>query len=245
MPEHERKRVHNRDGQTPKSAAMKDLIIESISNIAVFAHRARRFTMTDQKIDRFVVQTLSTVFMKDEVTEDEILRILKESEAMIDRARNLYVWSCEAFSKPAEKIRIAPVLPGGFDRAELRVRCAQIEAEVGPRENHDIQYWRRVALSNLATLAYMTTTNISTKRYDIYGFFHKVLSSIADGLSIFELVALVGLIEKEHLNFTSAQVTGNTLVDIPAPSVVRQSKILIISETPSVSDGSSHTGLAG
>lgn len=245
MPEHERRSVHDTDDQALKSIAMKELVARSVSSIAVFAHRARRFTMTDQKIDRFVVETLSAVLMKDDVTEDEILRILKESETMLDRARNLYIWSCEAFSKPIEDIRIAPILTDGLDRAVLMARCAEIEADVSPRESHDIQYWRQVALSNLATLAYMTVTNMSAQQYDIYGFFHKVLSSIADGLSIFELVALVGLIEKEHLNFANAQIAGDTLVDAPSPTCVRQSRILIINEPESVPDGSSHTGLAG
>ena len=236
----------NRDQATvTNTVIMKELLVQSLTNISVFAHRARHLTMTDQKIDQFVVETLAASLRKERMTVDETLDVLIASEKITNRARQLYLWSCEAFSKPTEKINIPPILVDGFDSAGLLAYCAEARSRGDQREYHDIHYWRAITVSKLSVLAQMAQKAVPEKEiFDIFGFFHKILSSLADGLSVFELVALVQLIEKEQFNFINAQIAGNTLVEAPSPlAAVRRSEILVIREPEP--DGSFRTGLAG
>ena len=245
MPTHVNRSVLNPKRRLDESVIMKDLVIHCICNIAGFAHRARRFTMTDNHIDEFVLHTLSTVLTKRQLVVEEVLPVLESCEAILNRAKNLYCWSCEAFSKPIENIHIAPILPDGINRAGLMAHCAALEAERN-HDGHDAHYWKHVAISKLATLAHMGGAVSAELPYDLFEFIHRILFNIAGGLSVFELVALVQLIEKEQLRFINAALAGDTLVEVPSPmSAVRRMEILVINEPAPPPKGSYHTGFAG
>ena len=248
------KQLHKDDftdaGAKRESLISKDLLIEAVTGISLYAHFARQFTMTDRDIDMFVVESLVALGENSPLAAIDMVPYLSRAEEVFERGKNLYLWSCEAFGKTPEKIRATMIATVERDEAG--------PFEIGGNENRrrarrdgqqDVAYWERVCIEKLSSLSGVALKSMAFERVDIdvFGFLHKTLATISRGLSVFELVALAQLVEKEKLKLVAAILAGDTIVEAPSPhAAVRRAEIFVISETPPpASSGSCRTGFTG
>jgi hypothetical protein len=242
-------RARNRQagGSELESGLAKDLLVEAISGVSTYAHHARRFTMIDSSIDAFVAKTLARLSEDRYLTVDETIQLLREVEKLLDRAKNLYHWSCEVFCRPQKEIQ-ATIVPteeldadGFVEKGRARLR----EIRGAKRENQDIRYWEDVCITKLFELSASALKIVGDekKRNGILGFLHKSLSGIAEGRTVFELVAMVQSMEKESMKL----VSESTMEEKPESSETekRQREMSMNSEPAPPNDGSCETGLTG
>ena len=197
----------------------------------------------------FVAETLRSIGDDVQITAVETVPLLIRAETIFEKAKKLYLWSCEAFKKPPKDIRVSMIQTDGLDERTLLEKgdARTQERRQSVTGQQDVGYWERVAFSKLAVVSTIALKSVDVDNLDtgVFAFLHKTITRIAEGLSVFELVALVQLIEKENLKRLNTILAGNTLVAVSFPkAAVRRSEIFIISE-PASPDGSCQTEVTG
>jgi hydroxylamine reductase len=86
-------------GKDPQTAALQDLLVYAVKDIARYAYRARQFNAADHQVDAFVVEALFSTLTNVNFDPKRFGGFIKQAAAMRAKAQGLY----EAAAKRAGK----------------------------------------------------------------------------------------------------------------------------------------------
>lgn len=187
----------------------KHLLLTALKGIAMYAHRARQFTLTDREIDRFTVETLDLAVSDQPMGLERIRQLLDDAEEMRDRAKRLYHWACELFSKPPEH----PDRPTSPDPRQLLFQHEPAQPSAtgkrGPLMCREQLYWEGVCAQKLNMLAQLAIFQLEsgTLAYDICGMVHEQLDYLSKDLSIFNLIDLAVFLDDDPIALLQERVS--------------------------------------
>jgi hydroxylamine reductase len=95
-------------GKDAETAALQDLLVYAVKDIARYAHRARQFHAADRQVDAFVVEALFSTLTNVNFDPQRFGGFLKQAAAMKAKARKLYETAAQKAGKKPE-IPDAPV----------------------------------------------------------------------------------------------------------------------------------------
>ena len=198
---------------------LKDFLIDMLKGVSMYAHRARRFSLTDREIDLFATDAFNAAVSPNSIHINRVQVLLKGVQETRNRAKTLYQWACELYGRKPEvlsgdAIREIPTTP------EETIQKARRLQEIKTSKAREIIYWERVCTQKLGRLSSLATylPDGSVCPCDIYGFLHDTLNALSQNPDKLSLVVLKRKIEQAHHNLAKALVAGDTLTDVPLTS---------------------------
>ena len=169
-------------GKSPEAAALQDLLVCAVKDIAIFAHGARRLGATDPEINAFSVSALFATLTNVNFDSDALEAMIRRAAEVRDRARDLYQQACQAAGKASDLPKGAGLWTPAADREGL-LRQAQ-EASIRDRIEElgetvaGLQELITYGLKGAA--AYLDHARILGKEDDAaYGMLHELLAYLA------------------------------------------------------------------
>jgi hydroxylamine reductase len=89
-------------GKDPQTAALQDLLVYAVKDIARYAHRARQFNAVDHQVDAFVAAALFSTLTNVNFDPQRFGGFIQQAAAMKTRARNLYETAAQRAGKKPE-----------------------------------------------------------------------------------------------------------------------------------------------
>lgn len=203
-----------------QSTAFKDFLLYLLKGISVFAHRCRTAKLTNPAIDRFTAQSLSVITGENPVNMDEYQTMVVEALKVRRIAADLYESACAHNRIEREDLPGPATMEFFTEKETLAAQARGLSAKKLSRDQKDF-YWESVCVDRLGTIGTIIAAEPDsvTREYDVSGFLHKALDYLSKNLSGLELVAMADQLEKARLKIVNALLTGDTLVDIPAPRI--------------------------
>lgn len=210
---------------------VRDLLMGLVETISPIAKAAGRYSVTDKDVDTFTAEVCAAA-CTETLKIQTIRQYMDRADQVRSRVLTLYRWACEALCR-APKSFDTPALSPKDDIPTLAGTIR--ENEMRGRKERGTESWEALCIKKLGAFASILTSaaGFDTNTYNPYAFLHKAICSLAEKPSVFELAALIQLIEKETLILVNLMVAGDTLVDLPSlHSAVRTSKIVVIDKSP-------------
>ncbi len=213
-------------GKEPEVSALMDLLIYSVKGLSMYAHRARELGVKDRDIDIFTIEALFTTVTNVNFDPERLFSLLMKSASLLNKAKNLYESACKKQGKIPEKL----TGPAEWSPANDIEGLIKQGEEVSILKNintlgDDITGLQELILYGLkGSSAYLDHAQIlGQEDDDLYAFFHKTLSYLADNpQNIDELLSTVlecgrvNLQVMELLDKANTQAYGH-----PVPTSVR------------------------
>lgn len=92
-------------GKDPQTAALQDLLIYAVKDIARYAHRAYQLGAKDRDVDVFVVKALFSTLTNVNFDPPRFEEFVAEAARMKDRAQRLYEKSTTQAGHVPEKLQ--------------------------------------------------------------------------------------------------------------------------------------------
>ncbi len=179
----------------------KHLLLTALKGISVYAHQARKFTLTDREIDRFTVETLETAVSDAPMGLDRIRDLLDRALEMRDRSKKLYDWACDLFSKTPEQPESLRSRETADPRHMLisELRSATPNEPKTALKYRERLYWEGVCAQKLSRLANLAVFQLEsgTLTHDICGAVHEILDLMSRDLAVFELIDLAVFLDAD------------------------------------------------
>jgi hydroxylamine reductase (hybrid-cluster protein) len=185
-----------------------------VRGIALYAYGMRRYSATDDQVDRFVVELLAASVSEKKVRSNEVKEMIERAEKIRDRARTLYGWAAEANGRTPRTIDEQFECLSD-DIGELAFKLEQEKQSHYPDDEVQLQFdLCRKRLGAFATLL-LSSQNPSAIGFDAYEFIHRALGTLAYCNTLVELKSLSRYIETKMLMLVHSLMSGGTLVDVP------------------------------
>jgi len=110
-------------GKDPQTAALQDLLVYAVKDIARYAHRAGEWGARDREVDMFVVKALFSTLTNVNFDPQWFQGCMKQAAAMKERAKGLYETAAKKAGKKPETLE-CPV-PWWKDRDDLAALVAR------------------------------------------------------------------------------------------------------------------------
>ena len=203
-------------GDILKSNHLKDYLIYAVRGISMYAHRARRFALTDSDIDLFVANCVSTALSDTPMDVNQACRWLKQVEEVRNRANTLYNWGCDLFGREPDELTDPATLVVIDDHRHV-VQQARLLSLDRSHKSRDQIYWEEACWCQLSRLATMAARSwgADLSRYDIYGFLHETLDCLAEEQKPDVLEELNSRIKEANFKMANVLVAGDTLTKVP------------------------------
>jgi hydroxylamine reductase (hybrid-cluster protein) len=189
----------------------KHLLLTALKGISVYAHKARQFTLTDREIDRFTVETLDKAVSDRPMGLEYIKQLLDTADTMRNRAKKLYHWACELFSKEPKPMSTTAVRRTSID--PRHVLFSSIDSDTIDSEatifNRERLYWEGVCAQKLNTIANLAIFQLEsgTLSHDICGAVHEMLDLLSRDLTVFDLIDLSVYLEADPIALLNERAT--------------------------------------
>ena len=161
-------------GKDPETAILQDLLLYAAKGISMYAHRARVNGVSDQEIDRFVVEALFTTVTNVNFDSDNLVKWLHKAETIKIKARKLYEDSTsnpETLSGPA-------FLPTDKSKSDLinDGELISIESRINKLGKDAAGLQELLTYGLKGTAAYADHARVLGHEDDeVYAFFHKAM----------------------------------------------------------------------
>jgi hypothetical protein len=199
-------------------AHRKHLLVTALKGISMYAHWARQFTFTDREIDLFTLDTLEAAVSDKPMGLDQLQRLLDRADEMRKRAKKLYLWACELFS------RVPETLSGASDeRVCITSKCLPSHAAGKTYSDDDESaavrrerlYWEGVCAQNLNHLAKMALAQpeAGTASSDAAGLVHEALSLLSLKRQTFEIIDLAVFLDEDPTDLLYERRPQEALVE--------------------------------
>jgi hydroxylamine reductase len=213
-------------GKEPEVAALIDMLIYATKGLSMYAHRLRELGVKDHEIDVFTIEALFTTITNVNFDPERYYPILMKAAELRDKAKKLYGDACkkanvtsETLTGPAEWVPahgLDGLIEQGKEVTILKRKESLGEVITGMQEL--IVY----GLKGMA--AYADHAQILGQEDDeVYAFFHKTLSYLADNPSdMDELLATTLKCGEVNLRIMELLDIANTgAYGHPVPTKVR------------------------
>ena len=91
-------------GKSPEVAALQDLLLYALKDIARYAHRARQFGAADKQIDVFVIKALFSTLTNVNFDPARFQQLIKKAAEIKPKAVALYEKAAKKAGKPVEQL---------------------------------------------------------------------------------------------------------------------------------------------
>lgn len=213
-----------------ETSKVRDLLYCLLQNISPIAQAAARYSVTDKEVDVFTAEVCSAVWM-DHLEIKTIRQYTARAAELRSRVTTLYLWACEALCRTPKTFDAPTVSP---EDDVLRLAESIRRSTLLRHKERGTESWEDLCKKKLGAFAAMvlSSTSVDTNTYNPFAFLHKIICSLAAEPSVFELAALVQLVEKETLKLLNLIVAGDTLVDVPSlHAAVRATRIVVIDQS--------------
>jgi hydroxylamine reductase len=212
-------------GKNPETAALQDLLVYAVEGLSQYAHRARKYGVSDREIDVFALKALFSTLTNVNFDPERFQEYLLKAAELRDRAKGLYeAAAAQAGDTPETPAGPATWTPAG-DLAGLvaqgeDVAITERQAALGV----DVAGLQELVMYGLKGLvAYADHAQIlGQESDDVYAYVHEALSFLAD--RPVDVNALVGQALKcgeVNLKVMELLDTANTgAYGHPVPTVV-------------------------
>ncbi len=170
-------------GKDPETAALQDLVMVAVKDIACAAHKAGQLGAVDPELDQFVINALFTTVTNVNFDPDRLAGIIKQAARSFDRSVSLYRDACRQRNVNPEPLHTTTVWNTTTDIDEL-IRLGE-ENGIEQRTavlGEDIVGIQELALYGLkGTAAYAHhAAALGHTDPEANAFFHRALSALAD-----------------------------------------------------------------
>lgn len=186
----------------------------------MYAHRCRLAHLTNPAIDRFVAQSLGKITGENPIDLDEYQALVIEALRIRKIAADLYESACTHNRIQREDLSGPATMEFFTEKETLAAQARGLSAKKFSHDQKDF-YWESVCVDRLGIIGTIIASEPDsvTREYDVSGFLHKALDYLSRNLCGLELVAMADQLEKARLKIVNALLSGDTLVDIPAPRI--------------------------
>ncbi len=213
-------------GKGPEVSALQDLLIHAVKGLSMYAHRARKLSVSDHEIDIFIIRGLFSTVTNVNFDQQRLRELLIEAAELRDKAKQLYENACEKAGDTPETLTgpaawiLADDLDGLIKQGEAVSITSRMEAL-----GDDVTGLQELITYGLkGTAAYIDHARILGEEDDmLYAFFHEALSFLAeDPQDIGELTTLalkcgeINIRAMELLDIANTGTYGH-----PVPTQVR------------------------
>jgi hydroxylamine reductase len=113
-------------GKDPQTAALQDLLIYAVKDIARYAHRAGELGARDRAVDVFVVKMLFTTLTNVNFDPQRFQEWMTEAAAMKERAKKVYEAAAKKAGKSPEKLECPVAWWQGRDVAGMVAKGLEV-----------------------------------------------------------------------------------------------------------------------
>jgi len=90
-------------GKSPEAAALQDLLVHAVKDIAVYAHRARRLGAVDPDVNAFTAEALFATLTNVNFDPEALAAMIRRAAGLRDSARELYRTACARAGKEPDE----------------------------------------------------------------------------------------------------------------------------------------------
>jgi len=225
-------------GKDAETAALQDLLVYATKGIAMYGHRARKFSAKDRAVDVFMLKALFSAVTNVNFDTARLQKLLVEAATLKEMAKGLYENACKKANTQAEQLAGPAAWIPAADLPGLVAQGVEIGIEtrlqtLGP----DITGLQELLTYGLkGAAAYADHAMILGQEDDeVYAFFHEALDFLCkDNPSVEELLAMnlrcgeVNLMVMGLLDAANTGVYGNP-VPTPVRIEPRKGKAILVS----------------
>jgi hydroxylamine reductase len=218
-------------GKDPETAALQDLLVYAVKDVARYAHRAGEMGIRDRRVDVFAVKALFSTLTNVNFSQKDFQKLIKQAAEMKTIAQKLYETvqknsggAAQALGCPVEWWTDTDNLSKLIDKGELL--CIQKTIDKLGEDVTSLQELLTYGLKGLA--AYADHAQIlGQEDKDVYAFTHKALDYLTRApQKADELLALVLECGKVNLRVMELLDAGNTgTYGHPEPTNIRISPV--------------------
>jgi len=188
--------AHGVCGKDPETAALQDLLVYAVKDIARYAHRARQLGAKDREVDVFAIEALFATVTNVNFDPQRLRELIARAAGLRQRAVKLYEDAASAAGRTAEKLHCPVAWWESTDDLEGLIRKGE-EVSIQARLEElgaDLTSLQELLTYGLkGTAAYVDHAQILGKEDDgVYAFFHEALEYLTRRpVKADELLALV------------------------------------------------------
>jgi hydroxylamine reductase len=210
-------------GKDAQTAALQDLLVYAVKDIARFAHRARQLGEKDRAIDRFVIRALFSTVTNVNFDAGRLKTLLTQAGEARRQAAELYGSAARKAGKSPDPLDDGVKWHAGMDRSEAAaaVGLARRRKEIG-EDITGLQELVTYGLKGMAAYADHAAI-LGLEDDDVYGFFHEALDYLTrrpvSAEALLGMALRVGEVNLKVMGMLDAANTG--AYGQPAPTRVR------------------------
>ncbi|HOK52897.1 MAG TPA: hydroxylamine reductase [Armatimonadota bacterium] len=211
-------------GKDPQTAVLQDLLLYATEGVSMYAHRARKFGVSDREIDVFVIEALFSTVTNVDFDPERLQKLLYKAAELRDRAKAMYEAAAAKAGEPVETLG-GPAKWTPADSLEGLVKQGEQVSIPGRIEalGEDVAGLRELLTYGLkGTAAYADHAQILGQEDDsVYAEFHDMLNYLAiDNPTTDELITRslkVGELNLKVMALLDAANTGAYGNPVPTP----------------------------
>ncbi len=218
-------------GKSPETAALQDLLLHALGGVGQYAHRARKYGVSDREIDVFTLKALFATLTNVNFDPERFQAYLLKAAELRDQAKALYE---EAAAKAGETAETLSGPAAWQPAADLAGLVAQGEGVAIPGRQEalgaDVTGLQELITYGLKGLAaYADHAQILGQESDeVYAYVHEVLDFLAsrptDAGALVSQALRVGEVNLKVMELLDAANTG--AYGHPEPTAVRVTPVV-------------------
>ncbi|MHC4295342.1 MAG: hydroxylamine reductase [Planctomycetota bacterium] len=226
-------------GKDPKTAALQDLLLYAVKDIARYAHRARKLGASDREIDAFAIEALFSTVTNVNFDPQRFAMLIRKAAEIKQNAVELYEQSATEARQTPEKLTCSVEWWVETEKLDALIQEAQAVTlrERIDKLGADVAGLQELLMYGLkGTAAYVDHARILGIEDDgVYAFFHEALDYLTSRpTDVNELTGMVlrcGAVNLKVMELLDAANTG--AYGHPEPTQVRitpvEGKCIVVS----------------
>ncbi len=211
-------------GKDPDTAVLQDLLIHATKGLAQYAHRARKYGISDREVNVATAEALFTTITNVNFDPERVAQVIRRIADLRDRMKGRYEAACAAAGESAETLSgpaawvPAETLDGLIDQGE----------QVGIEMRLNLIGKDAVGLQELLTYglkgsaAYVDHAQIlGVEDEAVYAFFHEALSFLAENPAdidaLIQMCLRAGEVNLRVMELLDTANTGGYGDPVPTP----------------------------
>ncbi len=216
-------------GKDDETADLQDLLVHVTKGVSQYAYRAAELGVRDERIDRFVIESLFTTVTNVNFDADRIEEMIRESNYFRNQARNLYEKGCGKKGHVSEDVKGPAVFTLAPDRREMLKQAQAVGIEARRQAiGDDASGLEELILYGLKGTAAYADHALILGRFDkeVNAFFHECLDFLTADHTLEELTGMALKVGEVNLRVMELLDEANTgTYGHPEPTGVRTTPV--------------------
>ncbi|HPQ71512.1 MAG TPA: hydroxylamine reductase [bacterium] len=216
-------------GKDPVTAALQDVLVETVKGIAQYAHHAASLGLRDADLDRFTLEALFATVTNVQFDPERLVALIQEAAARRDQAKAMYATACAERDLTMEPLAGPAVFEPAATTSELVAQAADVSITVAKEKlGDDLAGLYELILYGLKGAAAYLDHAIILGVYDpeVAVGFYEVLTFLTEEHSVAEATAMALQVGELNLKVMGLLDQANTdAYGHPEPTQVRVSPV--------------------